>query len=250
MGGGAGAAVAAKVTYFERDFEFASHAAEVEATWDPNVGGGPTPAPAVCVSRTRIVGTAAEAAAPDAPATARTAAAAAPSSSSSVAAAAAARSYAAASPSSLTAAVHDCAAAAADEEKEDEEEEDEKGKGAVGNSAGQAKQWDAFHRQHRGRASASSFPSPPYLLPTSSSPPPHLLPISSLALAHQFPDKLNFCPLSSCNHRPLSQLDTRTHSAICHGDWSVRQGQDAASVSGSTGPPRAIRRRTSGQARE
>ena len=172
MGGGAGAAVAAKVTYFERDFEFASHAAEVEATWDPNVGGGPTPAPAVCVSRTRIVGTAAEAAAPDAPATARTAAAAAPSSSSSVAAAAAARSYAAASPSSLTAAVHDCAAAAADEEKEDEEEEDEKGKGAVGNSAGQAKQWDAFHRQHRGRAEASSSPPPPHLLPDPCTPVP------------------------------------------------------------------------------
>ena len=35
------------MTYFERDFDFEEHAAEVEATWDPAVGGGPAPAPSV-----------------------------------------------------------------------------------------------------------------------------------------------------------------------------------------------------------
>ena len=38
-------ASAPRVTYFERDFDFDEHAAEVEATWDPAVGGGPAPAP-------------------------------------------------------------------------------------------------------------------------------------------------------------------------------------------------------------
>jgi hypothetical protein len=38
------------VTYFEKDFDFELHRVEVEATWDPLVGGGPTPVVAVCVS--------------------------------------------------------------------------------------------------------------------------------------------------------------------------------------------------------
>ena len=37
----------AGVTYFERDFDFDDHAREVEATWDPAVGGGPAPSPSV-----------------------------------------------------------------------------------------------------------------------------------------------------------------------------------------------------------
>ena len=37
----------ARVTYFERDFDFDDHAREVEATWDPAVGGGPAPSPSV-----------------------------------------------------------------------------------------------------------------------------------------------------------------------------------------------------------
>ena len=48
--GDASASVAramAGVTYFERDFDFESHAREVEATWDPAVGGGPAPSPSV-----------------------------------------------------------------------------------------------------------------------------------------------------------------------------------------------------------
>ena len=35
------------VTYFERDFDFDEHAREVEATWDPRVGGGPAPSQSV-----------------------------------------------------------------------------------------------------------------------------------------------------------------------------------------------------------
>ena len=42
---------APRVTYFERDFDFDEHAAEVEATWDPAVGGGPAPAPSVRLVR-------------------------------------------------------------------------------------------------------------------------------------------------------------------------------------------------------
>ena len=42
---------APRVTYFERDFDFEEHAAEVEATWDPAVGGGPAPAPSVRLVR-------------------------------------------------------------------------------------------------------------------------------------------------------------------------------------------------------
>ncbi len=37
----------AGVAYFERDFDFDNHAREVEATWDPAVGGGPAPSPSV-----------------------------------------------------------------------------------------------------------------------------------------------------------------------------------------------------------
>ena len=33
-----------RVTYFERDFDFETHAAEVEKSWDPERGGGPAPA--------------------------------------------------------------------------------------------------------------------------------------------------------------------------------------------------------------
>ena len=36
-----------RVTYFERDFDFETHAAEVEKSWDPERGGGPAPARAV-----------------------------------------------------------------------------------------------------------------------------------------------------------------------------------------------------------
>ena len=35
------------VTYFERDFDFETHAMEVEASWDPSLGGGPAPEVAV-----------------------------------------------------------------------------------------------------------------------------------------------------------------------------------------------------------